>query len=142
LEHEYHGQIRFTNESGKGKEFQGKDKDNHFIWQDKGKGGKSSNGEDDVRATHGSSSTASSSTAGHPPPQDYAWNTPAAEAFRRLCDEQLGNFLEEHRDEQGKGKGVSTGMMVDEDDVDKKGPDGRTIWSAATERMVDLMERI
>ena len=136
MEHEYHGQIRFTNESGKGKEFQGKDKDNHFIWQDKGKGGKSSNGEDDVRAIHGSSSTASSSTAGHPPPQDYAWNTPAAEAFRRLCDEQLGNFLEEH-----KG-GKRQRMMVDEDDVDKKGPDGRAIWSAATERMVDLMERI
>ena len=128
MEHEYHGQIRFTNESGKGKEFQGKDKDKHFIWQDKGKGGKSSNGEDDVRATHGSSSTASSSTAGHPPPQDYAWNTPAAQ--------QLGNFLEEH-----KG-GKRQRMMVDEDDVDKKGPDGRTIWSAATERMVDLMERI
>ena len=112
MEHEYHGQIRFTNESSKGK----------------GKGGKTSNGEDDVRATHGSSSTASSSTAGHPPPQDYAWNTPAAQ--------QLGNFLEEH-----KG-GKRQMMMVDEDDVDKKGPDGRTIWSAATERMVDLMERI
>ena len=114
MEHEYHRQIRFTNESGKGKEFQGKDKDKHFIWQDKGKGGKSSKG--------------------------------GKEKFQGKDEHFIWMKTREPTlwwgKDKGKGKGVSTGMVVDEDDVDKKGPDGRTIWSAAAERMVDLMERI